>query len=260
MRINFNLLTQVSGKNMNDNMASALRGLDTGGKVIGIQRPHRLAMFLAQVCHESGGWHWDKEIWGPTAAQKRYDTRTDLGNTPQVDGDGKKYMGRTGIQITGKYNYTKFYNWAVRTFTNMSVPNFVDYPEQINTDPWEGLGPLWYWAEGKSNTLNNVADKGDFKLLTYLINGGYNGLADRYRYYGRAAMVLLGKDPNGIRAIQAQYGIKQDGVVGEKTAAVLHQLLLKLPDVDFGNTGTSTGTGSGFFAAIARFFSSIMGK
>nr|WP_234826056.1 hypothetical protein [Sinorhizobium meliloti] len=36
---------------------------------------------------------------GPTPAQQRYDTRTDLGNTPERDGDGCLYGGRTGMQL-----------------------------------------------------------------------------------------------------------------------------------------------------------------
>jgi predicted chitinase len=45
------------------------------------------------------------EIRGNTVAQKAYDTRTDLGNTPKHDGDGYKYRGRGWIQLTGKANY-----------------------------------------------------------------------------------------------------------------------------------------------------------
>ena len=65
--------------------------------------PKRVAAFIAQIGHESGQLKYVKEIWGPTAAQARYEGRKDLGNT--VTGDGSKYRGRGLIQITGRANY-----------------------------------------------------------------------------------------------------------------------------------------------------------
>ena len=46
-----------------------------------ITTPARIAAFLAQVGHESGGFRYTTEIWGPTPAQQRYEGRKDLGNT-----------------------------------------------------------------------------------------------------------------------------------------------------------------------------------
>ena len=68
-----------------------------------INTPGRMAAFLAQIGHESGGLHWLTELWGPTEAQRRYEGRLDLGNT--TAGDGFKYRGRGLIQITGRSNY-----------------------------------------------------------------------------------------------------------------------------------------------------------
>lgn len=97
--------------------------------MFGLDRLHRLVQFLAQLMHESGDFRYDREIWGPTPAQERYDTRADLGNTPQVDGDGKKYMGRTAMQLTGKANYTSFHEWCEGK--GLNPPDFVAKPDLV---------------------------------------------------------------------------------------------------------------------------------
>ncbi|WP_410176733.1 hypothetical protein [Sinorhizobium medicae] len=83
----------------------------------------------------SGYFRYDREIWGPTPAQQRRDTRTDLGNTPENDGDGFRYRGCTGMQLTGKDNYRQFRNWC--RAAGLSCPDFVKDPDAVNTDPWE---------------------------------------------------------------------------------------------------------------------------
>ena len=255
MLITINLFEQVSQKNANDNMVSALRGLQSSGAKAGLQKPHRLAMFIGQTAHESMAWKHDREIWGPTAAQKRYEGRADLGNTQK--GDGSKFRGYTPMQITGRYNTTKFYNWCVSIFGKINVPNFIDNPALMNTDPWEGLGPIWYWVEDKPQSLNVYADKGDYKNVTKLINGGYTNMADRYKYYGRAALYLLGRNPKDIAQFQKDYELVPDGIVGEKTAIMMHLKLMKLPEVKFNQSSISEPTNNllmSFINSILRLF------
>lgn len=206
------------------NASSVLNALVLYGYKFGLNKPHREVQYFAQLMHETGEFRYDKEIWGPTPAQKRYDTRTDLGNTPAKDGDGEKYKGRGPIQITGKSNYAEFRDWCRKNF-NGDGPDFVKYPDKINTDPWEGLVPIWYWS---SRNLNKYADIGDIETITKKINGGLNGYEDRVQLYERLALVKLGYSPNQLEVFQKDHGLAVDGVPGPKTRAALHKALVDL--------------------------------
>lgn len=228
MQITAGTLATIAGRAVNSNMQSTIAGLERAGVGAGLNRPHRLAQFLAQIAHESGLWRYDAEVWGNTAAQKRYDTRTDLGNTAAADGDGFLYRGRGPIQITGRSNYRAFTAWA--RALDPQAPDFVANPDAVLTDPWEGLGPIWYWD---TRDLNRYADNGDLLTITKRINGGTNGLADRQAQYTRAGLVLLGFAT--IKQFQDHVGLKVDGVAGPATRAAIHAELLKRPLVTFGN-------------------------
>ncbi|MGI0527302.1 peptidoglycan-binding protein [Rhizobium giardinii] len=212
-------LSRVNEANLNSVMVS----LDLYAEDLGMNKPHILAQFLPQLMHESGDFRFDREIWGPTPAQKGYDTRTDIGNTPEKDGDGYLYRGRTAMQLTGRSNYRQFRDWCRQRSYN--PPDFVASPDLVNTDPWEGLVPLWYW---ESRNLNKWANEGDIETLTKKINGGKNGLADRINRYGRVALVLLGYRPDNVRQFQADHRLEVDGDAGPKTRAALHQALVAL--------------------------------
>jgi len=70
----------------------------------------------------------------------------------------------------------------------------VKAPDKVNTVPWEGLGPIWYWDSGNptGKSLNSFADDNNIEIITRRINGGLNGFGNRLDYYSRAALVLLG--------------------------------------------------------------------
>lgn len=237
------LTTAIGGKltkAQQSNMASMCSSLLAYGRGVGLGELHRLAQFLAQILHESGNFRYDREVWGPTKAQERYDTRTDLGNTPEKDGDGKKFAGRGPMQVTGKYNVTRFYQWCVAK--GMNPPDFRKTPDLINTDPWEGLSAIWYWDVGNptGKSLNVYADENNIIQITKKINGGLNGFDDRVRNYVRVALVLLGFEPTNVTGFQKQAqaagllppdtaGKTQiDGDPGPITMAALHQSLARL--------------------------------
>lgn len=236
MQITVDTLSKITGKPVNDNMRSVVAALDLYGSKFGLDRPHRLAHYLPQIIHENGAFRYDREVWGPTAAQKRYDTRTDLGNTKEVDGDGKLYAGRGPFQITGKSNYQQFTDWC--RAQGLNPPDFVAKPDLVITDPWEGLVPIWYWSTRK---LNDYADDNDIEQITKKINGGLNGFADRLNWYTRTALVLAGYEPTSVKAFQVDAqragllpaGVDQiDGDPGPKTRAALHSTLARAQPVE----------------------------
>lgn len=217
-------LATITGAPLNANAVSMLTGLDLRGAAAGLDRPHRLAHYLAQLLHESATFRYDRELWGPTPAQRGYEGRADLGNTQT--GDGFRFRGRGPMQITGRANYAAFTRW-VQAF-RVTAPDFEADPDAILTDPWEGLGPIWFWETRK---LNKYADVGDIEMITRRINGGLNGYQDRQHWYVRAALSLLGRDPGDIVAFQRAAGLTADGVAGPRTRAALHGALLRLPSL-----------------------------
>jgi putative chitinase len=221
-------LALITGLRISDNLRSVFEGLRARGDGAGLLKPHRLAHYLAQLAHESMNFRYDRELWDGKGAQARYDTRTDLGNTPQRDGDGFKFRGRTAIQITGRYNTIAFRDW-VRGFIP-DAPDFEGTPDLMNTDPFEGLGPIWYW---ETRNLNRYADAGDPEMVTKIINGGYNGLGDRLENFTEIGLRMLGYVAGDVRQFQGGAGLTVDGVAGRNTRAAIQSRLEALPALQF---------------------------
>ena len=229
MKLTLALLATIAGGSFGAaqtaNAGSIIAGLQAYGETAGLLMPHRLAQFVPQVAHESARFVYDKEVWDGKGAQARYDIRTDLGNTPERDGDGYLYRGRSGIQLTGKANYQAFTAWCAKRFKN--APDFVAKPGLINTDPWEGLVPIWYW---ETRQLNTYADAGNTEMVSRRINGGTNGLDDRLLLYTRTGLTFLGYrlERGVIRTFQAASGLKPDDIDGPQTRKALHLRLVDL--------------------------------
>lgn len=174
----------------------------------GINTPDRIASFLAQCGHESGGWTKFEENlnygaaglmvvfkkYFPTQeianayarkpekiANRAYANRMD--NRDESSGDGWKYRGRGPIQITGKANITAFAKKFVEDWQSI-----VDNPALISTDKRLALlSAIWFWD---TNNLNKFADAKDIKGMTRVINGGYNGLDERIKLYNECIAEL----------------------------------------------------------------------
>ena len=166
----------------------------------------RVAAFLAQTAHESGGYRAIKEnlnykaeslcrVWPryfpdlATAqhyaqqperiANRAYANR--MGNGPEESGDGWKFCGRGLIQLTGKDNYSRYAQATEQSLDEAS--------EHLTT--FEGCvqSAAWFW---EANNLNQYADNGDILTMTKRINGGTLGLEDRQKHYQQALQVLGG--------------------------------------------------------------------
>ncbi len=138
-----------------------------------IDSKERQAAFLAQIAHESAKLRYWEEI----ASGAAYEGRKDLGNTHP--GDGMRYKGRGPIQLTGRANY-------VKASAHFGI-DFVSNPETV-AHPDYGLRIAgWFWD---THGLNPLADTGNFDRITRIINGGYNGLAEREAYWRRAKLAL----------------------------------------------------------------------
>ena len=148
----------------------------------GVTTVRRAAMWCAQLGHESVGLRYMREIWGPTPAQRGYEGRVDLGNTRP--GDGKRFMGRGPIQVTGRHNYTSLSQWAHKEGLVPTPTFFVDNPTELEKPRHGFLGAVWYWTTQRP--LNQLSDAGDLTGATRAINGGTNGINDRRARYNRA--------------------------------------------------------------------------
>lgn len=141
----------------------------------GITTEKRVEHFLAQALHEADGFHTLEEY----ASGDAYDTRTDLGNTPQKDGDGRKYKGRGIFQTTGRTNYKA-------AGTKMGIDALAN-PELLATPRYAVWAACIYWD---SHGLSKYADADDAKTITKKINGGLNGYEDRLVYLGRVRQAI----------------------------------------------------------------------
>src|SRR6185369_12560524 len=119
----------------------------------------RPAMFLAQVAHESGGFQFLSELWGPTTAQSRYP-------------DGPEWKGHGLIQITGLANHK-----AEASYFGVPLDRVIEW---LTSPEGACRSAAHFWS---AHGCNALADAYDFIGVTRRINGGLNGLADRTARY-----------------------------------------------------------------------------
>lgn len=179
-----------------------------------INTPRRIAAFLAQCGHESGGWTVFEENLNYSAqglngifkkyfptlesaqpyarnpqkiANRVYANR--MGNGPESSNDGWVYRGRGPIQLTGRSNYTQF---AKDMFEDWE--NVVANPDWVTADrDFALMSAIWFWNKNGLNKFADESSSGEspaFITLTKRINGGTIGLADRQHHYDDALKLL----------------------------------------------------------------------
>lgn len=159
--------------------------LGTAMKKFRIERPVECAHFVAQCAHESGGFIYSEEIWGPTSAQSSYWKRKDLGN--YLPWHGKGYKGRGFIQITGRSNYKAVGKGLHRSFMGKRA-------KLLASDKFACESACWYWATRVRPGLKTY----DVYTVTRRINGGLNGIKDRELRTSRALRVAKHLTPKKI--------------------------------------------------------------
>ncbi len=172
---------------------------DTAAK-FQINTPLRLAHFLAQCGHESGGFRATQENLNYSAkglmgifkkyfpteaianqyarnpqkiASKVYANR--MGNGTEASGEGYKFRGRGYIQLTGKDNYTAFGKSIGEDMTAN--------PDKVASQ-YALLSAAWFFSK---NGLHKMADEGASDVvvtkITKRVNGGTIGLPDRIKHF-----------------------------------------------------------------------------
>jgi putative chitinase len=162
-----------------------------------LNTPLRLAHFLAQAGHESGGFKILKEnlnygakglrgIFGkyfPTDEKALlYERKPEkianlvyggrMGNGPEASGEGYKYCGRGYIQLTGKDNY--------KAFSTAIGEDCVANPDLIATK-YPLASAAWFFKR----CLPKCTDASDAAVtaVTKCVNGGVIGLPDRLKHF-----------------------------------------------------------------------------
>lgn len=204
MLVDSKLLCTVTTPELADKWAVALN--DTCEE-FGIDTPYRIAGFISNVAHESGGFKFVSEnlnysaaslmrVWSsrfPTLeiaqryamnpekiANRAYADR--MGNGDEASGDGWKYRGRGLIQLTGKNNYVAY---------SMACDNeALQYPDIVAEPKYAAESAGWFWNVNKLNTL---ADAQDVVGMCKRINGGLNGLDDRQMKYAKVMEYFTNK-------------------------------------------------------------------
>ena len=173
-----------------------------------INTPLRLAHFLAQCGHESGGFKVVSENlnYGAAGLQsifkkyftaesaKEYQRKPEkianivyanrMGNGNQASGEGYKFRGRGFIQLTGKDNYTAF---------DKSVEDDILANPELVATKYPLLSAAWFFHK---NGLHKIADEGATDAVvtkvTKRVNGGTIGLPDRIKHFNEYNNLLNG--------------------------------------------------------------------
>ncbi|WP_146209626.1 glycoside hydrolase family 19 protein [Vitiosangium sp. GDMCC 1.1324] len=174
-------LKRIIPRATNANIARYIGWLNVTMERYELNTPLLQAHFLAQLAHESASLRCAVE----DASGELYEARFDLNNVRPDD--GKKFKGRGLIQLTGRFNYSKYGAYIGEDLT-------AD-PSRVATDPQLACDAAgWFWRYNDNKDLNTIATRADdecVKDVTHVINGGENGLSERLEFFYNAKRVLI---------------------------------------------------------------------
>jgi putative chitinase len=191
MTITPELLKQIAPGNKKPKLLTDLAHFMERDLIIyGIDLPQEQRHFIAQLAHESDSFNTLEEY----ASGKAYEGRKDLGNI--YAGDGVKFKGRGPIQVTGRANY---YAMGVK---RGDPQMFIRKPELLATPEYGLWAAVQFWNDRHLSDYAIMPDTAriqtkkygalsPIEYITYRINGGQNGLADRKKFYERAKKFIV---------------------------------------------------------------------
>lgn len=158
-----------------------------------IDTPQEYCHFLAQACHETDHFNTLREY----ASGRAYEGRADLGNTQA--GDGVRFKGRGIFQTTGRANYLQLGIKKGRRDLFINNPELLEQPEHAVWSACEfwrtrGLNDVANHADSdvlKKKYRRQIIDVSPVEYIGITINGGYNGMDERKKYYAIAQQVLV---------------------------------------------------------------------
>ena len=166
----------------------------------GIDTSKRVAMYLAEVFHESGNLRYTEEnmnysadgllkTWPSRFTKEKaqvyarnpekianYVYASRMGNGNEASGDGWRFRGRAFIGITGRDNYQKYAD------SEWCVGDLMKNPDMLSQFPENQKASMWFWD---TQNLNKYADMCDIDKCSRIINGGTLGMANRKFLYRR---------------------------------------------------------------------------
>ena len=185
-----------------------------------INTPQRIAGFLSQCAHESGGFErlqenlnysadgmagiWPKRfaVLGPDKKPVKKNGKNQpnkfalaLHRKPEMIAN-VVYSGRMGNGPTESGEGWKYRGRGLKQLTGKDNHracstglgvDFVENPDLLLEPVYAARSAAWFWA---ANKCNNFADSGDIEGLTKKINGGLIGIEDRKKRYASAMSSL----------------------------------------------------------------------
>jgi len=140
-----------------------------------------MQMLMANLCHESCGFVYMKEI----DSGEYLNGRKDLGNI--YPGDGPKFKGCGPLQVTGRSNHQASADW-LRDHRGIDDGKIMDVGTDYTADHYAFSCAIPWLI---NNDLLNVCLKQGFEACCVKINGGYNGYDDRCAWYHKCKQVMV---------------------------------------------------------------------